>query len=83
MLLLLLLFALGIQWICTLFSGVGNAAAAAALAAAPFRPKLCGKASSEPYISAAVGKGSTTPVIEYQRVVGELLLFSAAIVFRS
>ena len=33
--------------------GVGNAAA---LAAAPFRPKLCGKASSEPYISAAVGK---------------------------
>ena len=25
-------------------SGVGNAAAAAALAAAPFRPRLCGKA---------------------------------------
>ena len=45
-------------------SGVGNAAAAAVLAAAPFRPKLCGKASSEPYISAAVGKESTTPVIE-------------------
>ena len=45
-------------------SGVGNAAAAAALAAAPFRPKLCGKASSEPYISAEVGKGSTIPVIE-------------------
>ena len=38
-------------------SGVGNAAAAAALAAAPFRPKWCGKASSEPYISAEVGKG--------------------------
>ena len=45
-------------------SGVGNAAAAAALAAAPFRPKWCGKASSEPYISAEVGKESTTPVIE-------------------
>ena len=45
-------------------SGVGNAAAAAALAAAPFRPKWCGKAISEPYISAEVGKGSTTPVIE-------------------
>ena len=45
-------------------SGVGNAAAAAALAAAPFRPKLCGKALSEPYIYAAVGKGSTSPVIE-------------------
>ena len=65
----------------TVHSGVGNAAAAAALAAAPFRPKWCGKASSEPCISAEVGKGSTTPVIEYQRVVGELLLFSAAIVF--
>ena len=39
------------------YSGVGNAAAAAALAAAPFRPKWCGKASSEPYISAEVGKG--------------------------
>ena len=48
----------------TPFSGVGNAAAAAALAAAPFRPRLCGKASSEPYNSSAVGKGSTTPVIE-------------------
>ena len=45
-------------------SGVGNAAAAAVLAAAPFRPRFCGKASSEPYNSAAVGKGSTTPVIE-------------------
>ena len=45
-------------------SGVGNAAAAAALAAALFRPILCGKASAEPYNSAAVGKGSTTPVIE-------------------
>ena len=45
-------------------SGVGNAAAAVALATAPFRPKLCGKASSEPYISAAVGKGSPTPFIE-------------------
>ena len=45
-------------------SGVGNAAAAAALAAAPFRPKMCGKASYEPYISAVVGKGSKTPVIE-------------------
>ena len=45
-------------------SGVGNAAAAAALAAALFRPRLCGKASSEPYNSASVGKGSTTPVIE-------------------
>ena len=30
-------------------SGVGNAAAAAALAAALFRPRLCGKVSSEPY----------------------------------
>ena len=47
-----------------LSSGVGNAAAAAALAAALFRPRLCGKASAEPYNSAAVGKGSTTPVIE-------------------
>ena len=61
-------------------SGVGNAAAAAALAAAPFRPKWCGKASSEPYISAAVGKGWTTPVI---RVVGELLLFLRLLCFRS
>ena len=48
----------------TVSSGVGNAAAAAALAAAPFRPKWCGKASSEPYTSAEVGKGSTTTVIE-------------------
>ena len=47
-----------------IFSGVGNAAAAAALATAPFRPRLCGKASSEPYNSVSVGKGSTTPVIE-------------------
>ena len=53
-----------------IFSGVGNAvaevalAAAAALAAAPFRPRLCGKASSEPYNSASVDKGSTTPFIE-------------------
>ena len=45
-------------------SGVGNAVAAAAFAAAPFRPRLCGKVSSEPYNSEAVGKGSTTPVIE-------------------
>ena len=51
-------------WFWSHHSGVGNAAAAAALATAPFRPKWCGKASSEPYISAAVGKGSTTPVIE-------------------
>ena len=46
------------------YSGVGNAAAAAAKAAALFRPRLCGKASFEPYNSAVVGKGSTTPVIE-------------------
>ena len=45
-------------------SGVGNAAAAAALVAAPFRPRLCGKASSELYNAAVVGKGSTTSVIE-------------------
>ena len=44
-------------------SGVGKAAAVA-LAAAPFRPRLGGKASSEPYNSVQVGKGSTQPVIE-------------------
>ena len=55
-----------IVWVCLglYSSGVGNAAAAAALAAAPFKPRLCGRTSSEPYNSAAVGKGSTTPVIE-------------------
>ena len=46
---------------CNKISGVGNAAA---LAAALFRPRLCGKASAEPYNSAVVGKGSTTPVID-------------------
>ena len=61
------MYAVCMEHVCCMhaaYSGVGNAAAAAAKAATLFRPRLCGKASSEPYNSASIGKGSTTPVIE-------------------